>query len=65
MTKSLKQVLMKRDGLTKDKAEQLIKEAREEAMERMDKGEIPYDICEEKFGLEPDYITDLLQSHSA
>ena len=60
MTKSIKQVLMERDGLTEDEAEALIKEARQEFSERMDKGEIPYDICEEKFGLEPDYITDLL-----
>lgn len=60
MRKSIKEVLMERDGLSAEEAEDLIKEAREDFMKRLDDGESPEDICEEWFGLEPDYIDDLL-----
>lgn len=57
---SIKEVLMKRDGLSADEAEDLIEQAREDLNDRLAAGEIPDDICEEWFGLEPDYITDLM-----
>ena len=57
---SLKEVLMSRDGLTSQEADDAIVSARENLMERLGDGEIPYDICEEEFGLEPDYIMDLI-----
>jgi len=58
--KSLKEVLMERDGMSETEAEELIQEAREDMMERLADGEMPHDICEEWFGLEPDYIMDLI-----
>ena len=45
-------VLMRRDGMGREEAEDLIAEARERVLEY---GEDP-----EEFGLEPDYIYDLL-----
>jgi ribosomal protein S7 len=60
MVDSLVNVLMKRDGLSKEEAEQQIEEAREILFERLDEGEMPFDICEEFFGLEPDYLMDLV-----
>ena len=57
---TIKQVLMRRDGMTAKEADELIAECREDLMERLANDEMPYDICEEYFGLEPDYIDDLI-----
>ena len=57
---NLKEVLMRRDGLTSEEAEKQISEAREELSRRLEDGEDAYDICEEEFGLEPDFLEDLL-----
>ena len=53
---SLKQLIMRRDALTSEEADELI----EEAKERVADGEDPEEILHEDFGLEPDYIFDLL-----
>jgi len=53
---SLKQVLMNRDGVTEAEAEEFINEARE----RIYSGDDPEEILLEDFGLEPDYVFDLL-----
>lgn len=50
------QILMKRDGLTLAEAAQSVKEARELVAD----GANPEEVLEEEFGLEPDYILDLL-----
>ena len=60
MVDSLKKTLMHRDDLTEQEAEALIAEAREDLNKRLANGEMPMDICEEWFGLEPDYLMDLL-----
>ena len=57
---SLKQTLMSRDQLTEHEAEEQISMARADLIQRLEGGELPYDICEEFFGLEPDYLMDLL-----
>lgn len=54
---SLKQVLMERDELTSKEADELIAEARRMILED---GEDPGEVLYEEFGLEPDYIFDLL-----
>ena len=51
----LKAVLMRRDELSSDEADALIKEMREEIYEGADPEDVLYDA-----GLEPDYIFDLL-----
>jgi hypothetical protein len=59
---SLKTVLMRRDGLTAAEAEAAIQEAREELARRIDdpsEGD-PYEICEDMFGLEPDFLMELI-----
>lgn len=56
MHEDLKQVLMRRDGLTSEEADELINEAKERVAEGADPEEVLYD----DFGLEPDYIFDLL-----
>ena len=38
-------VLMERDGMTKDEAQELIQEAREDLHNRLAEGEYPEDIC--------------------
>jgi hypothetical protein len=53
---SILAVLMRRDGLTRSEAQELIDEARELVAE----GESPERILRVEFGLEPDYIFDLL-----
>ena len=53
---SLKQVIMRRDGLSSQEADELIESAREQILE----GEDPEEVILNDFGLEPDYIFDLL-----
>ena len=57
---SIKQVLIQRDGLTAAEADEAIAECRAELHERLSNGEMPDDICEEYFGLEPDYLMELI-----
>lgn len=58
--KSIKQVLMRRDGLTATEAESLISEAREQFNEYVSNGEfhLAEEICLDYFGLEPDYLIE-------
>ena len=57
---SIKQVLMRRDKMTAEEAEDLIREAKQDLLYRLAAGEYPDDICAEWFGLEPDYIMELI-----
>ena len=57
---SIKKVLMERDGMSEEEADSEIKAARDDLDERLGKGEQPFDICADWFGLEPDYIEDLI-----
>ena len=56
MEETLKQVIMRRDNMSSAEAEELINEAKEELAEGGD----PEEILAEYFGLELDYIMDLL-----
>ena len=49
-------VLMERDGLTRHDAMDMLLDAKA----RVAEGEDPEEILTEEFGLEPDYIEDLL-----
>lgn len=62
MRESIVNVLMKRDGLTKEAAVEQVKECQAELMERIQSGDSwsAMDICEEFFGLEPDYLDELI-----
>jgi len=53
---SILAVLMKRDNMSKAEAQEMIDEARELVAD----GENPEEILRVDFGLEPDYIFDLL-----
>lgn len=57
---TIKQVLMERDGMSEHEAEILISQAKDDLLDRLANGELPDDICQEWFGLEPDYIMELL-----
>jgi len=57
---SIKKVLMERDGMSASEADELISLAKADLMDRLAEGDMPFDICEEWFGLEPDYIDDLI-----
>ncbi len=54
--KTLKEVLISRDEMSPEEADKAITEAKERVYE----GEDPEEILLEEFGLEPDYIFDLL-----
>jgi len=61
---TIKQVLMRRDDISSEHADELIQEAREQLQEYLEEGDLnaaEY-ICEEMFGLEPDYLMDLMPS---
>lgn len=57
MNESLKDILMRRDGMTETDAQEMIEEARRAVLEE---GEDPEEVLQDWFGLEPDYIMDLL-----
>lgn len=57
---SLVKTLMARDGVSQEEAERQVAEARDDLFDRLGEGEMPFDICEEHFGLEPDYLMDLI-----
>ena len=58
----LKKVIMKKYGWDEQEADSSINEARTALQEYLDDDdqESAYNICEEHFGLEPDYIMDLM-----
>lgn len=59
---TLKQVLMRRDDLTGAEADEAIAGAKAVLQEYLDEGDFAsaHDICEEMFGLEPDYLDELI-----
>lgn len=59
---NIKQILMERDGMSDDDARNLIIQADVELHYLLEEGDLDaaYNICEEFFGLEPDYLDELL-----
>ena len=58
--RTIKEIIMERDDLTSEEADELIQDAINDMHERLGNGrEMPDDICE-WFGLEPDYIDQLI-----
>ena len=55
-TNRLVSILMRRDGMERDDAEDLLQDARA----AVEDGEDPEEILQDYFGLEPDYVFDLL-----
>lgn len=56
MITEVEKILIERDGMSKEEAHVLLQEARERVLE----GEDPEEVLREEFGLEPDYIFDLI-----
>jgi len=56
MVDSIKSVIMRRDGISAAEADDMIAQAKERVYE----GEDPEEVLAEEFGLEPDYIFDLI-----
>jgi len=64
MRQSIKEVLMERDGLEEEEALELIQSATVELMSIVENGGTVVeaeDFIREEFGLEPDYLDDLIQ----
>jgi len=59
---SIKQVLMRRDGMSEEQADNQIKAAKENLHDLLSRGEMSAAeyICEDWFGLEPDYMMELI-----
>ena len=55
--RELKKVLMQRDGMSSREADNAI----DDAKQRVFDGEDPEEVLADEFGLEPDYIFDLLK----
>lgn len=62
MDKTIKQVLMERDGMTAEEADELIENAKAQLQEYLEEGDFAgyENICEEFFGLEPDFLNELI-----
>lgn len=61
--KSIKQILISRDGMTENEADDLIAEAKETLNDYIMENDMDaaYDICYEFFGLESDYLDELIE----
>ena len=59
---SIKKVLMERDGYLEIEADEIIEEAREALNEYIEEGDMESaeNICQDYFGLEPDYLMELM-----
>lgn len=59
---TIKEVLMRRDGLSANAAEELISTAREDLNDCLERGDqdAAENICQTWFGLEPDYLMELM-----
>jgi len=59
---SIKQVLMRRDGMSEEQADNQIEAAKENLHDLLSRGEMSAAeyICEDWFGLEPDYMMELM-----
>lgn len=55
-TNRLVSIMMERDGMERDEAEELLRDARAD----VENGEDPAEVLVAFFGLEPDYVWDLL-----
>ena len=53
---TIEEILIKRDGLTPEEANEILQEARGRVLD----GEDPEEILRDEFGLEPDYVFELL-----
>ena len=53
---TIEEILIKRDGMTPGEAKELLQEARGRVLD----GEDPEEILRDEFGLEPDYVFELL-----
>jgi len=57
----IKKILMKRDGMSEAETDDLIEQAVEDLNARLLEGDpSAEDICAEYFGLEPDYLMELI-----
>ena len=62
MKDTLKNIVMEKFEMNEKEAELSILAAKEQLQEYMKNGEVreAYNICEEYFGLEPDYLMELI-----
>jgi len=61
--RTIKQILIDRDGMTEREAEDLINQAKDDLWNRLNTPadyDNAFDICADWFGLEPDYIMELM-----
>jgi len=56
----IKEVLMKRDGLSEEAADHLLEELYEEMLEAIGRGEDLSEILMDQLGLEPEYLDEWL-----
>jgi hypothetical protein len=59
---TIKEVLMRRDGISAEDADREIADAKATLQDYLANGDVcsAEDICEEFFGLEPDYLMELI-----
>ena len=63
---SIKQILMRRDGMSAEDADELIQQAKDKVAERIESEDfgpfldIDSEICSDYFGLEPEYFMELM-----
>lgn len=56
----IKEVLMRRDGMSEEAADRLLEELYEEMLEAIGRGEDPGEILMDQLGLEPEYLDEWL-----
>ncbi len=58
----IKEIIMKRDGLSEADADDAIASAKTDLQDMIEAGDTmeAMDVCQDHFGLEPDYIEELM-----
>ncbi len=60
MLKEMLEILMERDGMSRNEALQLLREVQDAINEAFESGEDPEEIFTDMTGLEPDYLLALI-----
>ena len=60
MLKEMLEILMERDGMSRNEALQLLREVQDAINEAFERGEDPEEIFTDMTGLEPDYLLALI-----
>ena len=61
--RTIKEILIDRDGMSAEEADEMIRDAKADLEDRLGDPDTygdPYEVCADHFGIEPDYLMELV-----